>query len=133
MEKIPELLILEKAAESLSILFEGLNAMGDVFHIISKQHGFWPLDEHGNANVNQRNFGEMIALMHSELSEALEHHRKGTMDDHLPNHVGWHVELADALIRILETARAHQVPIGQIVYEKMMFNHRRPYKHGKSY
>lgn len=42
----------------------------------------------------QRNFGELIALCHSELSEALEGNRKNLPDDKDE------VELADCLIRI---------------------------------
>lgn len=45
---------------------------------------------------------ELIALVHSELSEALEGHRKGLMDDHLPHRRMEEVELADAAIRILD-------------------------------
>ena len=36
-------------------------------------------------NTEPKEFGTCIALMHSELSEALEGHRKGLMDSHLPN------------------------------------------------
>lgn len=46
-----------------------------------------------------RNVGEMIALMHSELSEALEAHRKNLMDDKLPDFHGIDVELVDCIIR----------------------------------
>lgn len=46
-----------------------------------------------------RNVGEMIALMHSELSEALEAHRKNLMDDKLPQFHGIDVELVDCIIR----------------------------------
>ena len=51
-----------------------------------------------------RNFGELIALCHSELSEALEGHRKDLMDDKLPNRKMAEVELADCLIRIFDLA-----------------------------
>lgn len=51
-----------------------LEGIGHEAHRIAKEHGFWELDEDGNAVLESRNFGEMIALMHSELSEALEAH-----------------------------------------------------------
>lgn len=53
-----------------------------------------------------RNFGEVVALMHSELSEALEADRKGLMDDKLPDRDGREVEFADLIIRVLDTAAA---------------------------
>jgi hypothetical protein len=49
-------------------------------------------------------FPTRIALCHSELSEALEGHRKGIQDDHLPHRLMVEVELADALIRIFDLA-----------------------------
>lgn len=54
-----------------------------------------------------RCFGEVIALMRSELSEALEANRKGMADRHVPTRSGESVELADVLIRILDTL-AHE-------------------------
>lgn len=49
-----------------------------------------------------RNVGEMIALMHSELSEALEAHRKNLQDSHLPQYHGIDVELIDCIIRAMD-------------------------------
>jgi len=110
-----------------------IDEIGNECHRIAKDHGFWRLDENGQAILHSRNFGEMIALMHSELSEALEHHRKGTCNDHLPQYEGWAVEFADVIVRVLETARAYQIPIGQIILDKMDYNRQREYKHGKMY
>src|SRR5271157_249593 len=50
------------------------------------------------------NHGERFALIHSEISEAMESHRKDLMDDKLPHRKGVEVELADALIRIFDYA-----------------------------
>lgn len=73
----------------------------------------------------ERNVGEMIALMHSELSEALEGHRKSLMDDHLPHRQMFAVELADCIIRILDTA-AHLCPdFEAILLEKLAYNRKR--------
>ena len=52
----------------------------------------------------ERNRGELIALMHSELSECLEGVRKDLMDDKLPHRKMEEVELVDALIRIFDYA-----------------------------
>lgn len=52
----------------------------------------------------KRNVGELMMLVVSELSEALEGHRKDLMDDKLPHRKMFEVELADAVIRLLDTA-----------------------------
>ena len=72
-----------------------------------------------------RNFGEVVALMHSELSEALEADRKGLMDDKLPHRDGREVELADCIIRILDTAAALGLDVPGAIIEKNRFNRTR--------
>ena len=52
----------------------------------------------------ERNFGEVVALMHSELSEALEAHRKNLADDKLTHRPGIEVEFADCITRIMDTS-----------------------------
>lgn len=51
-----------------------------------------------------RNVGELMMLVVSELAEALEGHRKDLMDDKLPHRKMFEVELADAVIRLLDVA-----------------------------
>lgn len=73
----------------------------------------------------RRNFGEVIALMHSELSEALEGWRKNLMDDHLPDRRMVEVELADAVIRIFDTAHAEGLDLGGAIKAKFAYNQTR--------
>src|SRR5271156_5579757 len=70
----------------------------------------------------QRNKGELIALIHSELSECLEGERKNIMDDKLPHRRMAEVELADALIRIFDYAGAFGYDLQGSYEEKRAFN-----------
>lgn len=72
-----------------------------------------------------RNFGEVVALMHSELSEALEADRKGLMDDKLPHRDGREVEFADCIIRILDTAEVLGLDVAGAIIEKNRYNRER--------
>jgi plasmid maintenance system antidote protein VapI len=69
-----------------------------------------------------RNFGELIALCHSELSEALEGHRKNLMDDKLPHRKMAEVELADCLIRIFDMGAGLGMDLQGAYEEKMAYN-----------
>lgn len=70
----------------------------------------------------QRNFGELIALCHSELSEALEGNRKNLQDDKLPHRRMDEVELVDCLIRIFDLAGALNMDLQGAYQDKMAFN-----------
>jgi NTP pyrophosphatase (non-canonical NTP hydrolase) len=72
-----------------------------------------------------RNKAEMIALMHSELSEMLEGVRKNKMDDHLPHRKSEEVELADLLIRALDYADGWGLNIAEAIHEKRAYNRQR--------
>lgn len=73
----------------------------------------------------KRNKGELIALMHSELSEALEGERKDLMDDKLPNRKMAEVELVDTLIRIFDYAGGFGYDLQGAFEEKMRYNTQR--------
>jgi NTP pyrophosphatase (non-canonical NTP hydrolase) len=96
-------------------------------HRIAKEHGFW---EEGT----NRNIGESIALMHSELSEAFEDYREHGFryiehSDGKPD--GFCVELADCIIRIADFCQAFGINIEKNIIKKMEYNKTRPYKHNK--
>ena len=69
-----------------------------------------------------RNVGELLCLVHSEISEAMEGHRKGLMDDKLPHRSMLEVELADAVIRIFDIAAGRGLDLGGAYVEKMKYN-----------
>ena len=84
-----------------------------------------------------RSIGDLICLMHSELSEALEEHRNGRS----PNEVyfnetkpdkpeGIPVELADCVIRIFDFCGLHNIDLESVLKQKMEYNRTRPYRHG---
>jgi hypothetical protein len=111
-------------------------ALAERIHSNAVSHGFWPAEG--------RNFGEMIALIHSEASEALEAHRSGEHPYHLVPQAygpdkpeGAMVELADVIIRCLDTmykiAADTGTDIDHCVETKMTFNESRPHKHGRAY
>lgn len=78
-----------------------------------------------------RSDGEIIALIHSELSEGLEWLRKGNKEsDHIAPFLGIEEEYADVIIRIMDHAEKKGLNISGAILAKMEFNKNREYKHG---
>lgn len=103
-----------------------LNQLRDEIHQNAIEHGWW--DE-------ERSFGEIVALCHSELSEAIEEHRNGHLSTEIyysneEKPEGIPVELADCIIRILDYCGHEGIDIAQAVITKHEYNKTRPYRHG---
>lgn len=103
--------------------WEGLMAAMQLAHQTATDAGWYRNPKTGEPV--ERNFGEVVALMHSELSEALEAHRKDLRDDKLPGRSGIEVEFADCIIRILDTAAAMGLDVPGALIEKNRYNRTR--------
>ena len=75
-----------------------------------------------DGSPKQRNVGEQLMLIVSEISEAMEGHRKDLMDDKLPHRKMIEVELADAIIRIFDLAGSLNLDLGGAYIEKRKYN-----------
>lgn len=118
---------------------------------LAKEKGWWPIrdvsesgfmyeggERASSINFKEVNIPEKIALMHSELSEALEFYRGRGIDffyseddkgmDTKPD--GFWIELADCMIRIMDLAGAYDVDMEAYIKMKHEYNKTRPYRHG---
>lgn len=104
---------------------EVINYLAEDIHAGNRERGWWSDPATGEDITHTRNVGELLCLVHSEISEAMEGHRKGLMDDHLPHRRMFEVELADAVIRILDIAGAYGLDLGGAIVEKYAYNAKR--------
>jgi hypothetical protein len=98
------------------------NLVADI-HADNRDAGWWNDLKTGEPLLNRPHVvGEKLCLVHSEISEAMEGHRKNLNDDKLPHRPMIEVELADAVIRICDLAGALCLDLGGAIAEKRAFN-----------
>jgi NTP pyrophosphatase (non-canonical NTP hydrolase) len=115
----------------------GLNEFAQGVFEANKKKGFWD---------NERNVGELLMLVVSELGEAMEAHRKGKFSH--PLFVGTNCtpagfeanikdtfedEIADSIIRLLDLSAGLGIDIEYHISEKLKYNQTRAKLHGKRY
>lgn len=101
-------------------LQDAIQVLVDACHGASVKGGWWH-DIHTGEPL-QRNKLEMIALIHSEISEAVEGVRKGINDDHLPQYPMEDVEMADTLVRIFDYIGGHGLDVANALPDKLNYN-----------
>lgn len=95
-------------------------------HICHEANATWWYDLKTGADLRaSANVPEKLMLIVSEVSEAMEGHRKNLMDDKLPHRPMVEVELADALIRIFDLAGAKGYDVAGALVEKLAYNAQR--------
>jgi hypothetical protein len=111
----------------------GIGSLGVECARIAEEHGWW--------EDSNRNMGEMLMLVVTELSEAFEEYRKGNLfhmvwyetdSDGRQKPEGFLTEIADVMIRLMDFIGHYKSSdrFASILLEKMEFNEGRSYRHG---
>lgn len=100
-----------------------INKLAAEIHEDNVKAGWWT--DLSTSLPKERNVGELLCLVHSEISEAMEGYRKGLPDDKLPHRAMFEVELADAIIRILDIAGKFNLDLDGAIAEKRAYNRSR--------
>lgn len=114
----------EGFAELVEAELDGVTAslrrLQRIVHGLNRHAGWWSDLQTGLPK--ERNDGELLMLMVSELAEGMEGVRKNLMDDKLPHRKMIEVELADCVIRILDYAGGRGLDLAGALMEKLAFN-----------
>ena len=115
-----------------------LNEMGQECHQIAVEHGFWPESRSWPYDKEQYTFngadlmvGVKLALIHSEVSEALEEYRVKRDEQENIRNLG--CELVDAIVRIVELCHYLGFDMDNAYAGIVGNNRNRPYRHSKRF
>lgn len=117
--------LIEQIQEYRGNFVMDMNRMARAININAHSKGFW---EDGSTDEQK------MLLMHAEISEAVEAHRKGNPpSEKTPNHSSMAEEFADLVIRVMDFCHERNIPLAQAIADKALYNLDRPHKHGKAY